>query len=797
MKYSKQFIAFSLIAYTFLIPILSAQDKAASGILKGKVLDQNLFEPVPYVTVLLKEVSGEAALTGQITDGQGSFEIVGVPSGQFVLEFQFIGYQTAKQEVTVSSGDNDLGTIYIQEDVAVLQGVEVVAERSTVEQKIDRKVINIGKDLSTVGATAADLMVNLPSVDVDQDGNISLRGNENVRILVDGKPTNLDASQLLQQIPSTSIKRIELITNPSAKYNPEGMSGLINVVLHKNTNLGFNGNISGGLTSGQERRFSGSADLNYRIKRLNLFGNYGNNFGKSPVEGDIFRPEDQSSERWGSFNDRTSHLYKIGLDYFLGDRTTFSAYTIQNRFDNRLWRQTDIAYAENGNLDFGQQYESDVENTTSTTNLDLKHNFSKEGHNLEFEIDYNTFEETELADFRFTGESITTANAEEDIRTDRENTTINLDYVNPISPNRKLELGLEARVQRTDNGYVTTNPDLRDAQYTFDRDIYSFYGTYSQDFGQWSYQIGARLENFETDGFLVEEGAEAQRFRDEIFSVYPSAFVTYTPDPAKRTDVFNLNVSRRVDRPNLTQVNPIRAWSSARVTNIGNPALIPQFTNSVELNYTRQWEEGSLTTGIFFRSINDEITRFGFNDPNNAENVLFSYNNYEDNAAYGAEISGNFRLAQWWSFSSSMDLYSQRQRGVAQDEFREVQNVLYNFRMNHSFKATRQLTFQLVSLYRGANTNLQYRTLAFYFVNVGARYAVFKGKGNVSLNFNDIFHTQQFSFEGKRPVVQDGAFSWDSRTVFIGFSYRFGGQGNQALKRKKRDNRETRSTGGF
>ncbi|NQZ78280.1 MAG: TonB-dependent receptor, partial [Ekhidna sp.] len=326
---------------------------------------------------------------------------------------------------------------------------------------------------------------------------------------------------------------------------------------------------------------------------------------------------------------------------------------------------------------------------------------------------------------------------------------------------------------------------------------YAAYFNFRDDLGGWSYQLGARLEDFRTTGLFLEEGASVQDFSDQIYSIYPSFFLSYIPDQQNQRDAFNLSISRRVDHPNLDQINPMRAWSSARITNVGNPALVPQFTNSLEVNYTRQLKQGSVTSGLFYRQIQDEITRFGFNDPANAENVLFSYANYQDNAAYGFELTGNYQLMPWWSFTTSFDLYSQLQRGVAQDEFREVRNTLYNFRMNHSVKATKRLTFQVIGLYRGGNTNLQYRTLSFYFVNAGARYSVFDGKGTLSVNFNDIFHTQQFSFEGERPVLQIGSFDWDSQTLFVGYSHRLGRGKKHSVRRKRRDSNEKKSIGGL
>lgn len=354
-------------------------------------------------------------------------------------------------------------------------------------------------------------------------------------------------------------------------------------------------------------------------------------------------------------------------------------------------------------------------------------------------------------------------------------------------------MGGEVRIQNTQNQYQTTNASLNNSRYDFDREIYSGYVSYRHDMKKWSYQLGLRLESFSMVGRLEESGEPNQRFSSPVFSLYPSAFISYVPDPESQKVAFNLSISRRVDRPNLSQVTPIRVWSSPRITNIGNPALVPQFTNSIELNYTRQLKEGSVTTGVFLRRIEDEITRFGFNDPENPENIFFSYNNYQNNSAYGFELSGNYKLAPFWSFTASFDVYAQTQRGVIQNELREVDNVLYNFRMNHSFKASPKLTFQVVNLYRGANTNLQYKRLAFHFINIGGRYTVLKGNGTLSVNFNDIFKTQQNSFEGERPLLQKGVFDWDSRTITIGYSHRFG-NGKKALsKRKQRDRNETRS----
>ncbi|MBC71773.1 MAG: TonB-dependent receptor, partial [Muricauda sp.] len=254
----------------------------ALGVINGKVIDEISNEPVAYAAVVIKSEDGSQTITGGITTEDGSFEINKLPDGTFIFEVQYIGYKTYSQKLVISKGKRilDLGTVTLVEETKELEGVELVAERTTIEQRVDRKVINVGKDLTTAGASASDIMNNIPSVNVDsQTGDITLRGNSNVRVMVDGKLSNVPVAQLLKQIPSTAIKSIELITNPSAKYNPEGMSGIINIVLHKNANIGFNGNVNLGLTKGIEAKFNSSIDMNYRNGKFNFYGNYGNNIG--------------------------------------------------------------------------------------------------------------------------------------------------------------------------------------------------------------------------------------------------------------------------------------------------------------------------------------------------------------------------------------------------------------------------------------------------------------------------------------------------------------------------------------
>jgi len=768
-----------------------ASKTSVLGQISGTVIDKDLGDPIPYATVLINNSEGKL-VSGNSSQDDGSFIIKDIPEGIYTLQVQFIGYKTYSKSIDIDSGNKlvNIGSIPLEADIASLDDVTIVAERSSIVQKIDRKVINIGKDLTTSGASASDIMGNLPTLTVDQDGNIAMRGNSNVRILVDGKPTNVPAAQLLKQIPSTSIKSVELITNPSAKYNPEGMSGIINIILHKNSNLGFNGNINTGVTFGTNTRANGSLDMNYRTGKFNFFTNIGGNFGKKDIKGRLFREESNSQEDIFYQNDNNSYLYKVGVDFYLNDKNTFSFYTNQNRSQGEPLGVIKITNFNDLSLNLTQNFFMDNEGLSSTYNFDYKSEFKKEGHNIELEVNYNEGDNTEIALFEFEGGGNNFTSYRDDVSNNNSNTTINLDYVNPLSDKSKLELGLEARNRETDNSYITTNANLNDANYSYDNSIYSFYTTYGQSFEKWSYQLGARLEQYDVEAIL--DGNKI--FEDDYLTVYPTAYVTYTLSEKK---TLQLNYGRRVDRPSLSQVNPIREFSTPRITAVGNPELDPQFTNSVEFNYTQNFDKGSLTAGTFYRFIQNEINQTFLEDPEDPSKLLLTHLNGDDNTAFGLELSGSYKPTKWWSINSSFEIYNQNNRGVIGDQFVENENTSFNFRMNNSFKATEDLTFQLFGYYSAPGQDLQFESEAFYFVNTGARYNFLKDKATLSLNFTDIFNTQKFTFSAEQPFKQKGKFNPESQTVFVGLSYRFGGGKNKALRRKNRDDNEKDGGGLF
>jgi len=796
----------------------------ASGSISGRVIDSKSNETLPYVNIIVKSLSGEI-ITGGITDDTGVFEISNITDPSFIVSVQYIGYKTINKEVKMNQDTNklDLGTLILEEDNTALDEVTVIAETSSIQQKVDRKVITIGKDLAASG-TASELMVGIPSISVDtQTGDISMRGNTNVRVMVDGKLSNIPTAQLLKQIPSTAIKSIELITNPSAKYNPEGLSGLINIILHKNTMLGFNGNFSMGLSHERTPKFNSALITNYRNGKFNVFANYSNNLSKNKNNGIIQRPENNSKQLFRFDDNSKNHLVKFGLDYYINDKNTLSVFTSLNRSNSKTDGESNAIYATDSSLNQTQLWFDSGDDFTAQYNFDYKINFDDDGHNLELEIDHNVYDRTSDVDFLFTvGENTDYIDLND---TKRKRTTINLDYANTLNEKSKIELGLQANLFNSLIGYASTGETFAlsgdlvptpatDFEYT--RNIYSVYGNYNKKIDEkWSYQMGLRLENVEVKALEAqtsqpENTVTETPFSNDYFEFYPSAYLTYAPS---EKNSFQLNYSRRVDRPGIGQVNPIKEWSTPLVSSFGNLNLQPQFTNSVEFNYTRNIEGGSVTFGTFYRRISNEINRALFVDRSdvNSGRLILTHDNFDDSIAYGVELSSSYKPAKWWSLNASFDLYSRTLTGIAErlgapietavvadiiTETNSVDNIPWNFRLYNSFKVSKKVSLTAFGFYRSRNANLQFNIKPMYFVNLGSRVSFDKGKGSLSLNYNDIFNTLKFRFDGTSPYVQEGEFNWESNTIYLGLTYRFGSSKYSAKSRKNRSNDE-KSGGGF
>lgn len=824
---------------TFIGNVMAQGQMSASvnpGSVSGKIIDKATKEPIGYASVSIKD--GDKVITGAISQENGNFEVKNLELKTYTLEIQFIGYKPLSRSVTLSTAEKsvNMGTIAIESEATQIEGVEIVAERSNIVQKIDRKVVNVGKDLVASGTTASEILNNVPTVSIDpQTKELSLRGNTNVRVLIDGKPSNVDAAQLLQQIPSSSIKQIELITNPSAKYNPEGMSGIINIILHKNAGAGFNGSINTGVTFGNTPKTNSALNLNYKVGKVNFYTNYGFNHGINANHGYVnsSNPGLENLQNFEFRNLSNSHLVKFGVDYYINERNTLSAYTNQNITHTDGYGKTVIDYFGLANNDNLQVYRNENENKNQTYDVVFKHDFEKKGKTLEFQVNYSKTKNTEDTGYNNEVRESDSDLFQESISRNvidgvTDYTQVNLDFTNPITAKTKLELGAETRIQTTKNKFLATEDGTQyadpydfasdsDYNFKFDRNISAVYANFGTEWNsKWSSQLGLRVEHYNISGDFSRNETKYKsdatptttfeslndKVTDNIFTVYPSAFLTYT---VNEKNSFNFNYSRRVDRPSIGQISPIREWTTPLMESRGNPALEPQFTNSFEVNYTRNTKLGSVTTGVFYRRINNEISRVVYNDPNDASNnrKILSFDNFDNNNAYGVEASANLKFTKWWAVNASADAYFKTVRGAVQNvtsgelENASVDVTSFNTRLNNTFTATKNLRFQLFGMFRGRDLSLQFERKEMYKIDVGATYNILKGKGTITARYNDVFENMRFAFDGNIPYRQYGAFYWESQTFYIGFNYLFGGGKNKAMQRKQRDANETQGGGGM
>ncbi|RUT69478.1 TonB-dependent receptor [Flavobacterium cupreum] len=794
------------------LSVMTAVQAQNPGKVSGRITEKSNNAPISYASVTIKD-NGKV-VSGINTDDNGDFTINNLALKSYTIEIQYIGFRKYIGSIILSDNKKEATLkVSLEEEATQLQGVNIIRERSTIEQKIDRKVINVGRDLTTAGASASDIMRNIPSVNVDQDGKLSLRGNDNVRVLIDGRPSNIDPAQLLKQIPSTSIKKIELITNPSAKYNPEGMSGIINIVLQKNANTGFNGSYSGGITFGETAKYNQSLDLNYKTGKVNFFGNAGDNFGTNFTNGRIRRLDQDVNQKLEISNDDDNYLYKAGMDYLIDDRNTLSFYTNQNKSTGERNVNTAIEY-NNGDpnvLNIYQKSKYEGPNTTGTYNLAYKHIFKKEGHTLDFEGNYSDTEETQNAAFDTqTTKPGNTSSATfySDFKNDdRKLSTLNIDYTNPLNDKTTLEAGAEARITRTANDYSRVNPgepgENQITNYTYNTDIYSAYVTFGQKYKKFSYQLGARFESYKVAANLNYGQA---KFDDDYITLYPSAYFTYNLD---EKNTLQFSYSRRVDRPSLEETKPIREYSTPLVSLYGNPELRPQFTNSVEVNYTKTFEKGSITGGVFIRSIKDQISQTSSPDPTDPSGYkqILNYTNYNHNTAYGFDLSANYKITKWWDIQPSVDFSSIQQEGIVFELDpvtgtnsplqRSVTTSAFNARINSNFKPAKRLSFLLFGFYRGPVDRVQQKRKETYTMDIGSRYTLLDNKMNISLRFDDVFNTMRYAFKGIYPYPQTGQFLWESQTVYLGLTYNFGGAKIKNLERKQREDYNNKGGSGM
>lgn len=754
-----------------------ANDK--SGTVSGVVQDA-AGKSIPFATLeVYTKTEPQELVSGGMSDENGNFILEEVPYGEYELVFSAVGFTDKVQNINVQNPTIDLGTIILGEPVVALQGAEIRGETSQYHTEIDKRVVDVGKDLVSAGADAASVLNNIPSVSVDQQtGELSLRGNENVKVMVDGKPSNIPAAQLLKQLPSNAIAKVEIITNPSAKYDPEGNSGIINIITHKNKRKGYNVGLDLGYTQGDNSKHNGSINANVNTGNFNFFGNYNANFGKNRFHGLVENYHTELDQAFDVTDDNTSQVFKVGFDWFMGDKTALTIYTSQFYYKGDGYATSNV-FDHSVNTLFENRSDSKGDYKNQDYSLNFKQDFGKDDHNIVLDAIYSTSDNDDTRNNwnSFPADTYTEIRKGED-----SNLRINLDYTNQIIDAGKIETGVQFRQENNQNQMnsdqeretiegIPFNPYV---DFDFTRNIYSAYANYGQAFGKLGMQLGLRAENVQENADFYVEPTGDGVYENEYSEFYPSAFLTY--DITEKGQL-SLNYSRRVDRPSIGQINPVPEWSTATLQSFGNPDLKPQFTNSYELGYLQRFKGGSLNATVFYRKVNDMIFRYLEQDENDPRIINQRWINYDDSNSYGLELSANYKPLKWWSFNTSFDLFTNKFYLNNENlNNKEITGTPWNFRINNNFTLLKNLSLQNFFMYRGKFKFVQGEMQPMWRMDLGARYTFMDGKASFNARVSDIFKTFHAKAIIDNPNSGVGNFNWESQTLYVGFSYNFGGE---------------------
>ncbi|MFT7606921.1 MAG: ferric enterobactin receptor, partial [Saprospiraceae bacterium] len=736
---------------------------------------------------------------GNVTDLDGKFSIETTADAYAKVEF-IAFHPKIINDIPFEKGipTIDLGTIKLESDAEVLAEVEVVAEKSQMQLSLDKRVFNVGKDLASKGGTAEDILDNVPSVSVDIDGGVSLRGSAGVRILIDGKPSGLvgaDNANGLRSIPANMIDRVEVITNPSARYEAEGMAGIINIVLKKNQNKGLNGSFD--LTVGYPETYGAAINLNFRKKNLNFFVNYGLQYRTGPGGGFVYQESYVGDTTFISDQKRTrnrsglSNNVRFGADYFFSPKSTLTTgmnYKVGRDNNNSEVKYFD--YLNNLNNLTGYTLRTDDE-TEDESNLEYfithTHKFKKKGQELITDVRYSNKSEVESSDFvesYFNGElnSSGVPNLLQRSRNDEGNGSleIQVDYVHPINKDGKVELGYRSSFRDITNDYlveefgdVTWTPlEGLSNNFIYNENIHSLYGIYGNKIKKFSYQIGIRAEA--TD--LKTELEQTNQLNDTLYiGLFPSVFLGYE---AGGQNSFQISYSKRLRRPRFWDLNPFFTYSDARNFFSGNPAIGPENTDSYELSHIKYWDKASLTSAIYYRHSTGVIERITTFKPDGT--TITTPQNLNNRDDFGFEFTYNVEPFKWWRINGNFNFFRSITDGGNLGESFQADTYSWMTRVTSLTTVLKNIDIQVRGNYRAPVETTQGRNKAMYSFDLGASKDIFNKKATITLSVRDIFNSRKriFTTVGDN-FYRGGEFQWRARVTTLAFNYRL----NQKKKR--------------
>ena len=775
--------------------------------ISGKVIDKFSKQPLEYSTVSLINTKNNKVTAGGITDAKGEFNFDATP-GNYNVNIEFISFKPLVISNKAITENTNLGSISLEEDITQLDAVVIRTEKTTVEIKLDKKVYNVGKDLMVKGGTVSDVLDNIPSVSVDVDGTVSLRGNENVRILIDGKPSNaINVTEALKLIPADAIDKVEVVTNPSARYDAEGGGGILNIVLKKGKTNGLNGTLIA--TTGEPANHGLSGTVNYKTDEFNIFTTQGYNNRNNP--GNAFTDsrylnDDNSTKSYVNEtreNERINKGYNgnFGIDWNLDDSTTWT--NIVN-YRKTSGNNEDTVFQDNLDSNYNYIYTrnrintelSNSENIEYSTNLTKK--FKKDGHKLTIDgsfssnIDFNTALITDRTTINSTIGLDETLNNQKQSRN-----LFQTDYVLPIGKNSQFEAGYRGDFSEILTDYKVVSDGIIDNNFTntlqYKEKVNAFYSQFGTKFNKLSVLLGLRWEDSEIDVNQLQTGDFNNKKYNNFF---PSAFLTY--EFSEKSSA-SLSYSKRIQRPRGRFLNPFSGLSSNTNVFVGNPDLDPAFTDALDFGYLKRWNKLTFNTSLYVNRTTDSfqfVRKATGVEVNDVEVIQSSPINLATEYRAGFEFTLNYSPYKWWKLNSNFNIFRIETQGdftytnlngdlVFQDF--DNKTTSWSTRLSSKITLPYKIDWQTNLNYNGPQNNAQGKSLGVFAVNLAFSKDVLKDKGTVALNVSDLLNSRKRINETfiSGSVSSYSEMQWRERQVTLSFTYRFNKSKNDKEKPKK------------
>jgi outer membrane receptor protein involved in Fe transport len=776
---------------------ISSTFAQSKGTITGKVIELPSKKPFEFVNIVLRKKTDSTVITQEVTNAKGQFNLTAVPDGKYFIQASFVGYDDFRTTFFDINAQHPKANFNINMDGAkrTLNEVQVVSQKSIFTNSIDRKVYQVDMDIMAKSGSASEVLQNVPLVQVDIDGNVSLR-NSSATILINGKISPLmgkNAATVLQQLPANSIEKIEVITNPSAKYKPDGTGGIINIVLKKSTKRGLNGNLT--LNGGNSRRYNAGTTMNYNLGKLNVFGSY------SIKQDDRIRTTTNDRVQTGPKTGTTSHyidqmtgksrpfsnIATLGFDYNINDKNNFGLsgnYYLRNMHKHDLTVKQ-VRNAVSGNQDYDRRRENFEQEKANEATLYYEHAFKGEDHKLRLE--FNLTHSPEIEDNRYTNTYRFPVIPEQldntIIKQTSDNKHVSLSYEYPISEQTKIEAGYDGQFNKQDLDFYGAAFDRGSQQFITDlhktnrfiyyENVHAFYGTLAKEVKKIGVMIGLRGEYSDINSKLITTGAAIP---NHYFKIYPTLHFTYK---LKDNKEMQLNYSRRVRRPEGDDLNPFAEYADPTNIRVGNPYLQPEIIHSVELGY--QWRKNgiSIMPGIYYRYTYNRFT--SVTTPLNDSVLVTRQQNLANDQALGADVvfSGSFNDKVTINFTPNI-FYNQIDASNL-GYSNKKSTITWTANLNASYAITKETFLQVNSNYKSARLTPQGKYLPSFVVNCGAKQDVLAKKGSVYFTVSDLFKSQRQEANLQGPLLTQHILTKsNSRIFYLGISYNFG-----VVKKKK------------